>query len=235
MILIAQRFLGKAGFIFYCGIVIVLINIQVLKVMKLSLLPEPVAMGTILMMSTFLATDMAAEFYGRKTANQAVFAGFLGMLFTSTLMTLTIGINPHITDPQNGLLIKDFLWAHDAISALFLPAPSLLIASIGAYLTSQFFDVAFFIHLKKIWHGKMLWLRALLATALSSLIDTIVFSLLAWRVFAVVEIDTKTLIDTYMLGTYGIRLLLAGLNAALLPVLMKFLNKDDTAGIACNN
>ncbi|MDP4840062.1 MAG: VUT family protein, partial [Alphaproteobacteria bacterium] len=61
-----------------------------------------------------------------------------------------------------------------------------------------------------------LWLRSFLSTATSSLLDNIIFSVLAWKILMPLDIDTRTLIFTYILGTYTLRFLATGLNAPVM-------------------
>ena len=67
----------------------------------------------------------------------------------------------------------------------------------------------------------MLWLRSFVSTAIASLMDNILFSVLAWKILAPLDIDTTTLIFTYILGTYVLRLFVTALNAPVMYFLSK--------------
>ncbi|MDP4840761.1 MAG: queuosine precursor transporter, partial [Alphaproteobacteria bacterium] len=130
-------FLGKTGVYVYMALGVIVGNIQVLKAMTLTGFSQPVAMGTIVFMTTFLATDILAERYGKEAAQKAIWCGFAGIIFTTGIMILTLGMPPLPPSDQNAF----FNDAHYAIQTLFLPAPALFIASLSSYLISQYADV----------------------------------------------------------------------------------------------
>ena len=219
------RWYGRSGVYLFITLAVIMANIQALKAMQLVFFSQPIAMGTTLFMTTFLATDLLAEREGANAAKQAIWVGFAGVLFTTVIMLLTLGVNPikdivftgeGPAESQTPLYQGHFYQAHQAIATLFLPAPAIFVASLTAYLISQFIDVRLFLMIKKLTHSKHLWLRSLLSTTLSALFDNIIFSLLAWKLLSPLQIDTKTLIFTYILGTYAMRLILTALNIPIL-------------------
>tara|TARA_R110002095_G_scaffold66488_6_gene56429 strand:+ start:6131 stop:6901 length:771 start_codon:yes stop_codon:yes gene_type:complete len=211
-LLLLHHFLGKTGIYVYMALGVIVGNIQVLKAMTLTGFSHPVAMGTIVFMTTFLATDILAERYGKEAARKAIWCGFSGIIFTTGMMILTLGM-PSLTPSDQNAFFNE---AHYAMQTLFLPAPALFIASLTSYLVSQYVDVHLFLMIKRVTEGRLLWLRSFLSTATSSLLDNILFSVLAWKILAPLDIDTSTLIFTYILGTYTLRLLATGLNAPIM-------------------
>ena len=67
-VLIFLKLFGEVGLYVYTVIAIIAANIQVLKLVKFSFFSEPIALGTVLFASTFLCTDILAEYYGAKKA-----------------------------------------------------------------------------------------------------------------------------------------------------------------------
>ena len=204
MLLLFFRLFGIGGIFAFNAGAIILANIQVLKVASVFSSVDPIALGTVAFTTTFLGTDILAEYCGKQYAKQAVGIGFAALLFSTALMTLTIGIAPVEDSPEMG-------WAlalHQNLEAVFSPAPALLLAGMCAYLVSQLFDIYLFDTMRRKFHGKQLWLRNCVSTACSSLIDNIIFSVLAWVVLADNPLAWKTVIFTYILGTYFIRLIL---------------------------
>jgi len=182
-VLLSDRLFGCAGLYVYIAVAVIGANIQVLKAVQFSFYDNPVALGTILFSSTFLATDLLAEQYGATAAQRGVWLGFVAYLFFVLVMLLTLGYAP-LTPEQAG---ENMAWAlpyQDHLLALFLPQPAFFAAGMIAYLFSQFHDVWLFDKLKTLFSGHHLWLRNNVATILSALIDNTVFSLLAWIVFA---------------------------------------------------
>jgi queuosine precursor transporter len=203
-IILLFKFFGKSGLYIYIIIAIIAANIQALKIVQFSVFPAPVALGTILFTSTFLCTDILYEFYGTKDAQRGVIYGFIGYLLFTIFMIITLGFQPatHI----------DLTWASENqnhMSHLFEISPSLFIAGMISYFISQYHDIWLYNLLYKATNGKFLWLRNNLSTILSSLIDSCIFSFLAWYVFAPEPVSLKTLISTYILGTFAIRIIVA--------------------------
>ncbi|HEX9735384.1 MAG TPA: queuosine precursor transporter [Thermoanaerobaculia bacterium] len=207
-VLVLHRVFGEVGLHAYVVVAILAANVQVLKAVQFSVFPAPVALGTVAFSSTYLATDVLAERYGARSARRAVTLGFAGYLVFTVLMVLTMGFAP-LTAEQAG---ADMAWAvanHEHIVALFTPAPALFAAGMTSYLLSQLHDVWLFDRLKKAFRDRHLWLRNNASTALSALIDNLVFSLLAWIVFAAEPLPLATVLVVYVVGTWWLRLLVA--------------------------
>lgn len=203
------RFFSFVGLSIYVAVATIVANIQVLKAGQLSFYSDPVALGTIVFSSTYLATDILTECFGRKKARDAVWLGFISMLFISVTMNLTIGVAPIVSDCANAC---NFNAAHNAMSVLFTPAPAIFMASMVAYITSQMNDIWLFALISKLTNKRFLFLRSFISTAVSSLLDNIIFSVLAWKVFAINPIDNQTLIWSYIIGTYILRLIMSFVN-----------------------
>jgi len=204
------KFFGKAGIYVYSVMMVIIANIQVLKAANIAISAAPVPLGNIVFTTLFFATDILAEIYGKKEAEKSVWLGFASYLIFSIIMVLTIGIRP-----LEGEGYIAFSKAHDAISYIFTPSLPLFVSSLAAYIISLYFDIFAFITLKNLFGEKLLWLRTSLSTILGIILDNIVFSFLAWVIFAVIPIDFEIVVNTYILGTLKIRLLLT---IATIPV-----------------
>lgn len=206
------RAFGAAGLQAYVVIGIIGANVQVLKPVQFSVFADPVALGTILFASTYLATDVLSEHYGPAQARKAVWMGFAGLLAWVVLMLLTLGFRP-LTPEEAGEGLAWALGVNDAMATLFLPAPIFLIAGMTAYLISQHHDVWLYALMRRLTGNKRLWLRNNVSTWVSALIDNTIFSLLAWIVLPIVfggdPLPFDTVLLTYILGTYGLRVAVA--------------------------
>lgn len=186
-------------------------NIQALKAVKFSYFPEPVALGTIVFAATFLCTDIITEHYGQAHARRGVWLSFMGMVLSTCLMFLTLGWPP--LDPSfTGGSADQFRSAHQALHILFSPAPALCIASLTAYMISQYNDIWIFHMFSRLTKGRMLWLRTNASSMISAFVDNTIFAVLAWVVFASKPMDPHTLIFSYILGAYIVRVALSVLN-----------------------
>ena len=204
-ILIFLKIFGYVGLYIYTAIAVVVANIQVLKLVDFFYSPEPVALGTILFASTFLCTDILSEYFDKKKAKKNILIGFVSFLFVTILMLFTIGFKP---------AEEDFI--QESIVNIFTPMPRFFIASMIAFIVSQYFDVWFYNFLKKYTKNKNLWLRNNLSTVTSSLIDNSVFSLLAWIVLNPNPETFYNVIMIYIFGTYLLRIFIAFLDTPFL-------------------
>ena len=223
-ILFFLKLFGEIGLYAYTIIAIIAGNIQVLKIVKFSFFSEPIALGTILFASTFLCTDILAENYGLKQARKNVIIGFLGFLLMTLMMLFTLGFEP--LDKE--IYGEDYFWAinmQENLMSVFLPLPTFFIASMVAYLISQYFDIWFFSMLSKLTNKKHLWLRNNFSTVLSSLIDTSIFSLCAFIFFAVDPIDLYIVIMTYIIGSFIMRVFIALFDTPFIYLSKYFLKK----------
>ena len=220
-LIIMHRLFGEAGVYVYIVGAILGANIQVLKAVKFSVYPRPVALGTILFSSTYLATDILVERYGPASARRGVILGFVSYVFFTGAMLLTLAYSP-LTPEQAGPSMAWALPYHDHIAALFLPSPALLVAGMAAYLVSQFNDVWIFQRVRRATNGRFLWLRSNVSTGVAALIDNTVFSVLAWIVLAPQPLPFRTVLITYILGTYWLRLFISVLDTPFLYLAVRW-------------
>ena len=204
-IFIFLKIFGYIGLYIYSGIAVIAANIQVLKIVDFFYSPEPVALGTVLFASTFLCTDILSEYFGKEKARQNVLIGFFAFLFMIIVMLFTIGFKPADND-----------WIQENLSNIFTPMTRFFVASMIAYLVSQYFDVWIYGLIKKISANKNLWLRNNLSTFLSSLIDNTVFSFLAWIILNPNPETLYNVIMIYIFGTYLLRVFIAILDTPFL-------------------
>ena len=197
-ILIFLKLFSFAGLYVYSALAVIIGNIQVLKTVDFFYSPEPVALGTILFSSTYLCTDILSEHFGKDKAQKNVLISFVSFLFVTIVMLVTIGFNPSAND-----LVQD------SLENIFTPMSRFFIASMIAYLVSQYFDVWIYSTIKNLTMNRFLWLRNNLSTILSSLIDNTVFSILAWIILNPNPETFYNVIMIYILGTYILRIFIA--------------------------
>ena len=197
-VLIFLKIFGYIGLYVYSAVAVITANIQVLKTVDFFYSSEPVALGTVLFASTFLCTDILSEHFGKQKARQNVLIGFCAFLFITFAMLFTIGFKP-----------SDHDWIQESLTNVFTPMTRFFIASMIAYLISQYFDVWIYCIIKKISYNKKLWLRNNLSTILSSLIDNTTFSLLAWIILNPNPQTLYNVIMIYIFGTFFLRVFIA--------------------------
>lgn len=121
-----------------------------------------ISVGIIPYPLTFLVTDLISEIYGRKRADQVVYAG----LVASVLVFVIV----YLADAAPAV---DFSPVSDSeFSKVFGRTGVAVAASMVAYLVAQFIDIRIFHFWKRVTHGRHLWIRNNFSTISSQLIDT---------------------------------------------------------------
>jgi uncharacterized integral membrane protein (TIGR00697 family) len=199
IILLMMCFYGEIGLIVYSVLALIVANLQVQKATMYHFFDEPIALGTVVFSSIFIVSSILTEYYGKGQARKTVWLGFTSMILITLFMLITIGFKP----------ATGFHEAHQAMCTLFIPAPALIVASLVAYVVGQFNDIWIFATLSRLTAGSLLWLRTFMATLLGAFIDSFVFSVLAWMVFASHPLPWKTVFFTYILGASIVRVFVA--------------------------
>ena len=229
-ILVFLRLFGYVGLYVYSAIAIIAANIQVLKQANFNFFssinekiipfyePSPIALGTILFASTFLCTDILSEYYGKEKARKNVLIGFCSFFLMTILMLVTIGIQP--AEDEWVSMVQE------SLAILFTPMTSIFVASMIAYLISQYFDIWFFSYLKTVSSNKLLWLRNNVSTAVSSLIDNTIFSIFAWIILNPNPFPLSDVIMIFILGVYLLRVFIALLDTPFIYLAKYFIPKE---------
>ena len=168
------RFFGKAGLQIAIATAIILANLQGPKLTELFGLQT--SLGVIFYSSIFFATDVLSENYGREEANKAVRMGFVVSVIILLMMSLALMYQPS-TRPETAAFSADI---HNAFQTIVNFTPRFIFGSLLAYYISQSFDVWAFHKIKSITGEKWLWLRNNLSTMSSQIVDTVIYSLVAW-------------------------------------------------------
>ncbi|OQY38466.1 MAG: hypothetical protein B6229_05815 [Spirochaetaceae bacterium 4572_7] len=207
-ILLVYRLFGKAGLFIWIPISTIIANLQVLKLVELFGIEA--TLGNIVYATSFLATDILSENYGKKDAKKAVYFGFIGLICMTIFMQVALLFNPSQND-----------WANDSLTSLFALMPRIAFGSLAAYLLSQLHDVRAYDYWKvKFPETKYIWIRNNASTMVSQFIDTIVFTFIAfagtmpWNVFLQV-----------FLSTYFLKWIVAALDTPLVYVAKRWKNK----------
>lgn len=214
------RLWQAAGAFVYTAVAVIACNLQILKAAYFTGYDEPVALGTLIYSSTFLASDFLTERYGISEAKKSIGLSFAASLLLLIIMLLTLGHKPL------GVSVDSEYWhfdqGHNALAIIFNPNAAILIASLTAYIVSQLTDILVYSKLKRITNNNHLWLRAFTSISLASLIDAIIFNFFAWKLFSPNPVSWHSLFFTYIIGAYILQVLVALLNIPALYVLLRF-------------
>lgn len=181
VVLIAYRLFGRIGMYVMTVVATILANIEVLMLVDGFGMEQ--TLGNVMFASTYLVTDILSENEGKKSANKAVWLG----VFTSVIMLIFTQYWMLYTPSSND-------WASEHISAIFSTTPRLLAASFIGYVISQRFDV----WLYHKWWGftnkktgdskRFLWLRNNGSTLISQVVNTLIFTTIAF--YGTYDIET---------------------------------------------
>jgi len=168
------RLFGKTGLQVAIATAIILANLQGPKLTII--FGVETTLGVIFYSSIFFATDVLSENYGRAEANKAVRMGFAVSIIVLVMLSLALMYLP--SDRPNTAEFSNDI--HNAFATILNFTPRFIAGSLLAYIISQSFDVWAFHRIKQYTGEKWLWLRNNLSTMASQIIDTAIFSLVAW-------------------------------------------------------
>jgi len=139
--------------------------------LSVGILPYPI---------TFLITDIISEIFGKKSANQVVIAGIFASFFSIGILLVASEVPAISTSPVDDATFHK----------VFAMSPLAVLASMIAYLSTQYVDIRIYHFWKTLTKGKHLWLRNNFSTFASQIIDSTtvilllcVFGLLPWEIF----------------------------------------------------
>ena len=118
---------------------------------------------------TFLITDIVEEVRGREATKIFVHAGFLSLCIAVFFVFISTGFPPSPLYPHD-----------EAYNHVFSHSLRIILASMTAFIISQYHDIWAFNLWKKKTNGKYLWLRNNLSTIVSQLLDSTVFTFIAF-------------------------------------------------------
>lgn len=163
------KLFGKSGLFVWIAVSAIFANIEVTVLVQAFGMEQ--TLGNTLFASSFLATDILSELYGKKHADKGVRIGIIVTLFFIIFSSMWL----HYIPSQNDR-------AMSSIKALFSNTPRILIASLVAYAISQSIDVWLY---HKWWAltkkktgstKKMLWFRNNFSTLISQFINIVIFN-----------------------------------------------------------
>lgn len=186
-IMVAFRLWGRTGLFIWIPVSVILANIQVTKTVVLFGLEA--TLGNIVYATSFLATDILSECYGKKDAARAVGIGFFSLVVMTVLMNMAIIFIPAESD-----------FVQESMTTIFALMPRIALGSLIAYVISQVHDIHAFDYWKRKLPGsRWLWLRNNASTMVSQLIDTLLFTMIAFYGVFPWSVLWQIMLTTYVL------------------------------------
>lgn len=212
-VLAAYKMFGKSGLYMMTVISTILANIECLILVNAFGMEQ--TLGNVFFAATFLVTDILSENEGKNEAKKAVWIGVFTSVFTIIATQSWFLYTPSSND-----------WVMPSIKSVFSNTPRLMIASLVVYAVSQRFDVWLYHAWWKLTETKtgnkkaFLWLRNNGSTLISQIVNTVLFTVLA---FAGIY-DNSTLISI-MLSSYVIFIFTSLLDTPVVYIARKIANK----------
>lgn len=154
------KYTGKYGLFIWMMLSVVICNIQTLKISEI--LGLVTSLGNISYGAIFLCSDLLSEYYGERECRKGIIISFLGMIAFTILMTIFIKYIPSASDTSQ-----------EALTAIFSYMPRITIASLSAYLISQFMDAKIYTIMKE--KTNKVYISNNVSTFVSQIFDTIIF------------------------------------------------------------
>lgn len=184
-ILISYKIFKKTGLYAWIAFATIIANIEVTKCVDI--FGMSLTLGNVIYGTIFLATDILSELYGGKSARKGVFIGFFSMIVFTIFSQINLLFIPNSFD-----------YVSEAMKTIFALTPRICVGSLTAYLVSNTLDTYTYDFIRKKF-PKYLWLRNNVSTMTSQLVDSFLFTILAFAgVFSWFEIIELS-ITTYLL------------------------------------
>ena len=118
----------------------------------------------------FLMTDVVGEVYGKRIAKLFVLAGFISTALFIAYSFLSLAM------PWSA----DGAWATTGYHQIFGVSVRIAIASLTAFLIAEYQDVLSFFFFREKLGARHFWLRSFLSNIWSQLLDTVIFTVIAF-------------------------------------------------------
>ena len=196
------------------GFVAVLLCSNLIGTAKVSEVTLPIVggafvfgVGNIFFPISYIFGDVLTEVYGYARARRVIWAGFLAMIFASTMAFVVVNLPVSPSEPFNATL-------QPAIEVVFGYTWRIAVASIAAFWVGDFVNAYVLARLKVLTHGRWLWLRTIGSTIVGQGVDSMIFYPLAFAgiwaydtLFAVVAFNWffKVMVEVVMTpATYAV-------------------------------
>lgn len=166
-VVLAKKIFGEKGLTAWMCIATVLANIMTAK--TVGLFGMDTTLGTVLFASTFLATDILTECYGKEVAKKAVIMAMLSAVVFIISSQIALLYSPSPMD-----------YANESMLTLFSLNLRISISSVVMFFIANYIDVILYDKLRSRMQGKKIWLRNNICTIVCNGLENFVFIALAF-------------------------------------------------------
>ncbi len=132
--------------------------------------PFSVSVAFLIVPWSFLVTDIVEEVYGKGKAKELIIAGVISLIVFLFFIILFVSLPP----------ADRYIEGNKEYNSIFGTSARIVLASITAFLLSQYNDMWSFWKLRELTQKRFLWFRSNVSTVLSMVVDTFVFMFLAF-------------------------------------------------------
>ncbi len=170
--------------------VLIISNIAATKIIQIG--PLAFDGGTFLFPLSYIFGDILTEVYGYKSSRRVIWTGFFWLMITALTLALVDRL-PAAAD-----------WPlQDSFSAILGQTPRIVIASLCGYLAGEFCNSYVLAKMKLMTQGRYLWSRTIGSTLIGQIVDTLVFTLIAFA-----GVLTNDLLLTAIVSGYVFKVLI---------------------------
>jgi uncharacterized integral membrane protein (TIGR00697 family) len=166
LVVLIEKLFKKEGLFVWLSIATILANLTVCKM--IGIFGFTTSLGNVLFASTFLATDIMSEKYGKDQAKKGVYISIFSGITFIIITQLTLLFIPSSDDV-----------VHEAMKTLFNVSIRTTAASMFMFYISNMADIHLYNKLKEKYPKKM-WLRNNVSTILCNCIENYFFNTLAF-------------------------------------------------------
>lgn len=171
--------------------------------------------GTLTYPLTFMIGDIVADVFGYKDSRKIILWGF----FANLIFVCCTAVGVLFTPLETTTLTESY-------NILFSYNIRILISSFLGYIVGNLLNAASLVWIKKVTGDKFLAIRTIGSTALGALLDTAIFTTLAWAGTLPVSDIVAMGIGTYVIKMVYETFFATPLDYAIVPLINKYVERD---------
>lgn len=160
---------------------------------------------------SYTLSMILTEVYGYTMSRRVIWSSFICNILAAMIIIFAINL-PHIDSWHN----------QEQYAAILGNAPRILIASLSAFLFGEFIGTYILAKLKIFTHGKYLWLRTFSAILIGQLLDSLIFTTIAF-----IGIISLHHVIVLSIATYVCKIIYQVLLTPGIYILVGFLKKHE--------
>ena len=171
--------------------------------------------GTLTYPLTFMIGDIVADVFGYKESRKIILWGFFANLIFVCCTFIGVLLNPLETTSLT-----------ESYDVLFSYNVRILISSFAGYIVGNLLNAASLVWIKKLTGERFLAVRTIGSTALGALLDTSIFTTLAWAGTLPVSDILAMGVGTYLIKMVYEAVFATPLDYAIVPLINKHIERN---------